>query len=128
MTRGAWASLLAGIALVIGALLPWAVVQAPRFGQAAKAGFEGGGLVTAGLGIAIAVVAVKGTTSRAGTWISVLSALAIVVLAADLQGVRSLATGAGQTGLGWGVAVTAVGGAIGVWGGLRRREELGTGR
>lgn len=129
MTSGTWSSVLAGIALVVGALLPWAVVRAPQVGQAAKTGFEGGGLVTAGLGVAIAVVAVKGATPRAGTWISVLSALAIVMLVADLQGVRSLAMGAGQVmGLGWGFAVTAAGGATGVWGGLRRREELDTSR
>lgn len=74
-TAEQWTAIGAAIALFIGALLPWATIATP-FGIASKAGIEGDGFITLGLGLVGALA-----SWQAGRWlIATILAGALVVL------------------------------------------------
>jgi hypothetical protein len=55
-TRVAWLLIAGGLALVIGAFLPWVTISAPFIGTLSKSGIDGGdGWITLALGATLAV-------------------------------------------------------------------------
>lgn len=68
-----------GLASIVGALLPWAVVRS-GFGQASMAGIEGDGQVTAVAGLVAALIAFAAWRGRSNTGQAVLAVVAGVVI------------------------------------------------
>lgn len=117
MHRGQQLALLGALALLVGALLPWASVTSPILGLSlSKAGYEGDGMFTGAIGLLLLLGSVlyKGEPGRIysiGT--SILAFLGGVILLYDFSNISSLTSQAGQgvmTSIGPGVYLSIVGG------------------
>ena len=117
MHRGQQLALLGALALLVGALLPWASVTSPILGLSlSKAGYEGDGMFPGAIGLLLLLGSVlyKGEPGRIysiGT--SILAFLGGAILLYDFSNISSLTSQAGQgvmTSIGPGVYLSIVGG------------------
>jgi hypothetical protein len=116
---------LGALGLVIGALLPWAHITAAFVGKVSKAGYEGDGAFTGGIGLLILIGALvsKGKVGKPYSVASaVFSVIAGLILLVDLAQVGSIGAdlefAVVQTGVG--IYLSLVGAFLAFLGGLRR--------
>ena len=124
-----WVTLVAGIGLVVGSLLPWATISAPFIGTVNITATDGDGMLTLIAGLAVSLIGILGLTRGVG--VAGLVSLAILVLLSafvaftDLGNISELAAdvseddfGAASVGIGlWLVTIATVVGGVG-WFGL----------
>jgi hypothetical protein len=131
MHRGQQLSLIGAIGLLVGAFLPWVTVSAALFGLSiSKAGYEGDGIFTAGIGFIILLGSIlyKGKPGRIysiGT--AVLSFIALALLIYTMTNLSSLGDEieAGVfTSVGPGIYVSVIGALIGIVGGFLRVPDI----
>ena len=125
-----WVTLVAGIGLVVGSLLPWATISAPFIGTVNITATDGDGMLTLIAGLAVSLIGILGLTPRGVGVAGLVSLTFLVLLAAfvaftDLGNISGLAAdvsedgfGAASVGIGlWLVTIATVVGGVG-WFGL----------
>lgn len=88
---GGWVTMGGGIALVIGAFLPWLKVTAPFIGTLERAGTDGGGdgWVAVAIGAVAVVVGVLMQTKGLSSWIAIaVGAVAALVMVYEFSDVH----------------------------------------
>jgi hypothetical protein len=123
LTTSAKVAVGAGAGLVVGALLPWAVVRAPLVGQITKAGIEGDGMFTAGIGVVAILVAVASNSTRKATWLLLLAIAAGLIAFVDLTEVLDMAGENALIGAGAGLYLTLLSAGVLLWASTRIRSE-----
>jgi hypothetical protein len=127
MNRGQQLTLFGAFGLLVGAFLPWATIASPLLGLSlSKAGYEGDGLFTGGVGLLLLLGSVisKGKPGRLYSIAGVVfSVLAGAILFMDLSSVRGVVSDVGEdviASVGPGVYVSIVGALLALVGGLQR--------
>lgn len=125
----AWVTLVAGVGLIIGSLLPWVTISAPLLGTVDITATDGDGMLTLIAGLAISLIGILGLTRGVGVvgvvFLAFLVLFAAWVAFADLGSITELAAeisdddfGAASVGIGlWLVSFASVIGGVG-WFGL----------
>lgn len=122
--RGRLMVLAAGVVLLVGALLPWAIL-ATALSEEVQWGFEGDGLVTGIIGLILMAIAWRARratgrrTSLAATGLGFLAALIVLLTMTRLNNVAALTGDATEGRFGPGLYVSALGAGLAVYGGMR---------
>jgi len=131
MNRGQQLSLLGGIALVVGALLPWATINSPLLGlSVSKAGYEGDGMLTGAIGLLFLIGSVvsKGKPGKHYSVVTaILAVIAGLILMFDFSNVSGMVSNAGEgllASMGPGIYVSIIGAVLAVVGGLQKLPEI----
>lgn len=116
--------LLGGLALVIGALLPWASMTAPFVGSISIKGYQGDGLISGAIGLILFVVALlslKGTGKKTAVTALILGLLSGWLVFPKLFSFASLMVESefALMSIGSGLYVSIIGVLLVVLGGLR---------
>jgi len=97
MNRGQMLCLLGGVSLLFGALLPWATLQSLTLGLSiSRAGYEGDGIITGGLGLLLLIGAIvsKGKPGKPYSVVArILALIAGVISFGALMGISGFSTG-----------------------------------
>ena len=128
MNRGQLLLVLGGLALIIGALLPWATLTSFLVGSFSRAGYEGDGIITGGIGILLLFggLLVKGKPGKlyslAGSFFALIAGLILVSDFSNVSGiVRDMdAEESMMASIGPGLYLSALGAVLALVGGLQR--------
>lgn len=108
LTLAGWLLLGGGVALVLGAFLPWATITAPLIGTVSKSGIDGGdGWIMVAVGLVLAVLG--GRRLSSGHVVPFIPAAIVAVLGAALTLYELIDVGSASEGL----ATAHIG--VGLW-------------
>ncbi len=128
MNRGQLLLVLGGVGLIVGALLPWATLTSFLIGSVSKAGYEGDGIITGGIGILLLIggLLAKGKPGKLySIGGSIFAVIAGLILVADFSNVSGIvrdmnAEESMMASIGPGLYLSALGAVLALVGGLQR--------
>jgi hypothetical protein len=127
LTTGAKIAAGAGAGLIVGALMPWAVLTAPFVGQLTRSGMDGDGLFTAGMGLVAIIVALVSNGSRKYLWLLLLAVAAGGIALIDIVDIASMGDEDVLVSVGTGLYVTLLAAGVLLWAAILVKREPSAG-
>lgn len=109
--------------MIVGALMPWAVLTAPFVGQLTKSGMDGDGLFTAGMGLIAIIVALVSKSIRKYLWLLLLAIAAGAIAVFDIVDIAGMGDEDVLISVGAGLYVTLLAAGVLVWAAMVVKRE-----